>query len=73
MRRPRPSLPPISEIDWEDTYWTVRPRSSDPDPGSELPAVEQLIARYQAPYADEERREWIERRVRKWWQGRQGG
>jgi hypothetical protein len=69
----RSNLPPISEIDWELLYYRDRPGSSEPDPGSELPAVEQLIERYQAPYADEERREWIERRVRAWWQGRQGG
>lgn len=38
-----------------------------------LGGIDGLVKRYQSGYPDDERRAWIEQRLRAWWQGRGEG
>jgi hypothetical protein len=59
---------PVNEIDWDEIFNQHRPGNDEPDPEGELLPQDLMIKRYTAGYPDEARKNWIERRLRAWWQ-----
>lgn len=64
---------PINEIDWGRIFHQDRRPSignGEPDLEGELVGIDLLVSRYQSGYPDPAAKDWIERRLRAWWQGR---
>lgn len=60
----------MSEIPWESIFYhgaVTNERDIEPL----FTGIDGLVKQYQAPYDDPAARAWIERRLRKWWQGQQ--
>lgn len=62
---------PVSEIDWDMLYHQGRPGGNEPDPGGELIGIDRLVSQYQTAYSDKTCQDWIEKRLREWWQSRE--
>lgn len=62
---------PLDEIDWSALYHQGRPGGNEPDPEGEIKGIDLMVKRHTEVYPPDERRTYMERRLRAWWQARE--